>query len=378
MGGIWSSKTGLLLIILFVVIYNEYLTYYITIYTTCSWPIISTTEEGRKKETRVIILTDIHLLLSSQNEYWFDKIRWEWQMYRSFQSAVSLTRPHAVFFLGDLFDGSTISSQQDLINYANHFNELFYVPKNVERHCIVGNHDIISHHKINPVRLQFFSQHFSRSLVDHIVIGGNHFVLLNSMTIDCGDCLLRNVTKDQVEQLSQVFNCNRNLKAPCNIHSRPILLLHVPLYRHSDSKCANDYDVAPEPRKSERFRAGFHCLSNVSSHYILKKLKPRAIFDGHLHYSCRTWWPSPYNVYEWTLSSFSWRNIPQPAFLLVTVTPDDIQVNKCLLPNKKTIIASYVIIALGLLFFLSYRVVFSILWHRKLCCSCQFVTQKWA
>lgn len=145
MGGIWSSKTGLLLIILFVVIYNEYLTYYITIYTTCSWPIISTTEEGRKKETRVIILTDIHLLLSSQNEYWFDKIRWEWQMYRSFQSAVSLTRPHAVFFLGDLFDGSTISSQQDLINYANHFNELFYVPKNVERHCIVGNHDIISH-----------------------------------------------------------------------------------------------------------------------------------------------------------------------------------------------------------------------------------------
>uniref|UniRef100_A0A1I8EEV2 Metallophos domain-containing protein n=1 Tax=Wuchereria bancrofti TaxID=6293 RepID=A0A1I8EEV2_WUCBA len=367
MGGIWSNKTGLLLVILFVVIYNEYLTYYITIYMTCSWPIISTMEEERKKETRVIILTDIHLLLSNY-EYWFDKIRW-FGMANVSVVSISLILRGICIVSGDLFDGSTISSQQDLINYANHFNELFYVPKNVERHCIVGNHDIISHHKINPVRLQFFSQHFSRSLVDHVVIGGNHFVLLNSMTIDCVDCLLRNVTKDQVEQLSQIFNCNRNLKTPCNVHSRPILLLHVPLYRDSDSNCANDYDVAPEPRKSERFRAGFHCLSNASSHYILKKLRPRAIFDGHLHYSCRTWWPSPYNAYEWTLSSFSWRNIPQPAFLLV---------NKCLLPNKKTIIASYVILALGLLFFLFYRLVFSILWHRKPYCSCQFVTQKWA
>lgn len=76
-------------------------------------------------------------------------------------------------------------------------------------------------------------------------------------------------------------------------------------------------------------------------------------------------WPSPYNAYEWTLSSFSWRNIPQPAFLLVTIIPDDIQVNKCLLPNERTIIGSYVIIALGPLFFLFYRLASSILWRYK-------------
>lgn len=48
---------------------------------------------------------------------------------------------------GDLFDEGVISSQQELVNYVNRFDELFYVPKDVERHCILGNHDIGFHHQ---------------------------------------------------------------------------------------------------------------------------------------------------------------------------------------------------------------------------------------
>ncbi|VDK83325.1 unnamed protein product [Onchocerca ochengi] len=269
-------------------------------------------------------------------------------MYRSFQSAISLMRPDAVFFLdlfkyifkfkkymseinihflSDLFDESTISNYQELVNYVNRFDELFYVPKNVERQCILGNHDIGFHDEISPGRLQFLSHHFSRSFADHIVIGGNHFVLLNSMTVERDNCPLCTATEHQLEELSRSFDCTKN-RTMCSIQSRPILLLHIPLYRTSDAHCPDDYDASQEPIKSKRFHVGIDCLSNTSSHYILEKLKPRAVFNGHTHYSCQTWWQPPYSIYEWTLSSFSWRNIPQPAFLLVTVMSNDIQHNQ--------------------------------------------------
>uniref|UniRef100_A0A0R3RKA4 Metallophos domain-containing protein n=1 Tax=Elaeophora elaphi TaxID=1147741 RepID=A0A0R3RKA4_9BILA len=317
------------LVIFLILLYNEYLVYYVTIYMTCSWPVVPPSGEQEEEETRIMMLTDVHLL-GPYRGHWFDKLR----------KTIS----------GDLFDEGIISSQQGLVNYVNRFNELFYVPEDVERHCILGNHDIGFHDQISPARLQFLLEYFSRSFADHIVIGGNHFVLLNSMTIERDGCPLCTATERQIEELSRSFGCTKNVTIP-------IVLLHFPLYRESDANCPDDYDALPEPMKWSRLRAGTDCLSNVSSHYVLEKLKPRAVFNGHAHYSCRTWWPSPYNMYEWTLSSFSWRNIPQPTFLLVTVRPDDIQVNKCFLPNEKMVIGSYVVIAFGIVCFLFCRLV---------------------
>ncbi|VBB26541.1 unnamed protein product [Acanthocheilonema viteae] len=353
------------LAVILVFLYNEYLTYYVTIYMTCSWPLAPSDGNEQKDVTKVMMLTDIHLL-GPHRGHWFDKLRREWQMYRSFQSAISLMR--------DLFDEGIISNRQELVNYVNRFDELFYVPRDVERQCILGNHDIGFHDQISPARLQFLSEYFSRSFADHIVIRGNHFVLLNSMTIEHDGCSLCAATERQIKQLSRIFDCTENATI-CDTRSRPILLLHIPLYRESDANCPDDYDAIPEPLKSNHFHVGIDCLSNISSHYILKKLKPRAVFNGHTHYSCRTWWPSPYNMYEWTLSSFSWRNIPQPAFLLVTVMSDDIQVNKCFLPNEKTVIGIYVVTILSIVLFSFCRLV-RYLRHRQSYSSYQILTQK--
>ncbi|KAL3997668.1 hypothetical protein ACH3XW_11845 [Acanthocheilonema viteae] len=89
------------LAVILVFLYNEYLTYYVTIYMTCSWPLAPSDGNEQKDVTKVMMLTDIHLL-GPHRGHWFDKLRREWQMYRSFQSAISLMRPDAVFFL-DLF-----------------------------------------------------------------------------------------------------------------------------------------------------------------------------------------------------------------------------------------------------------------------------------
>lgn len=49
-----------------------------------------------------MILSDTHLIGPFKG-HWFDRLRREWQMYRSFQTAITLFNPEVVFILGNLF-----------------------------------------------------------------------------------------------------------------------------------------------------------------------------------------------------------------------------------------------------------------------------------
>jgi hypothetical protein len=73
----------------------------------CSWPQLSKLDQdftiqppndSNKKPLHVMFIADTHLL-GSRNGHWFDKLRREWQMYRSFQSAHFLFEPQIIFFL---------------------------------------------------------------------------------------------------------------------------------------------------------------------------------------------------------------------------------------------------------------------------------------
>ena len=95
----------------------EYLIYNVVIYR-CSWPLLE--EKGsfrngkfvdKNQNIRAILLSDPHLL-GSQHGHWFDKLRREWQMKRSFQTAMNSFQPEVVFILGDVFDeGMTCGDQ---------------------------------------------------------------------------------------------------------------------------------------------------------------------------------------------------------------------------------------------------------------------------
>ena len=75
-------------------LYNEFLVYYLVL-SLCQYPPVmdSTTSSP------VMILADTHLL-GSRLGHWADKLRREWQMYRTFQTAQTLFSPRHVFFLG--------------------------------------------------------------------------------------------------------------------------------------------------------------------------------------------------------------------------------------------------------------------------------------
>lgn len=49
-----------------------------------------------------MFIADTHLLGPFRGQ-WFDKLRREWQMYKTFQTAVALHQPEHIFVLGEFF-----------------------------------------------------------------------------------------------------------------------------------------------------------------------------------------------------------------------------------------------------------------------------------
>lgn len=95
---------------------------------------------------KAIILADTHLLGEIKG-HWLDKLRREWQMERSFQTALWLLQPDIVFILGDVFDEGKWSSPQAWADDVRRFRKMFKYPVSTELVVIVGNHDIGFHYE---------------------------------------------------------------------------------------------------------------------------------------------------------------------------------------------------------------------------------------
>uniref|UniRef100_A0A7E4V1M6 Metallophos domain-containing protein n=1 Tax=Panagrellus redivivus TaxID=6233 RepID=A0A7E4V1M6_PANRE len=328
-------------------VFNEFLVYHVVI-SGCSWPESHPTTSA-VNTTRVMIVADTHLL-GKWKGHWFDKMKREWQMLRAFQAAITHLSPEAVFFLGDLFDEGAFSGIKDLETYANQFDYLFSVPKGVKLFMVPGNHDIGHHYEMHPGRVDWFSQRYGMdATVSYVNLGGNHIILINSMALEQDGCRLCEDAELGIKELSKELECS--LKPDCNsklagAYSRPVVMMHFPLFRPNDLPCNPDDDLMPEPSRSAAYKEAWDCLSNSSTNLILKALKPRAFFGGHSHYSCSRWWSAPWHMWEYTLASFSWRNNFGPSFLLVNLSPSEVNVHKCMMPNE---ITTFIVYALALI-----------------------------
>ena len=93
--------------------YNEFLIYYATL-LRCSWPSLSPagatgTAGAARGPLRAMILADTHLLGPFRGHPW-DKLRREWQMERSFQTALTLFDPEVSFSAASFTSFSSLSS----------------------------------------------------------------------------------------------------------------------------------------------------------------------------------------------------------------------------------------------------------------------------
>ncbi|XP_014279167.1 metallophosphoesterase 1 [Halyomorpha halys] len=336
-------------------IFCEFAVYYVAL-LQCSWPIMdkSTADPTIQLDgepLRVMLLADTHLL-GPKRGHWFDKLRREWQMQRTFQTAMSLHQPDIVFILGDLFDEGLWCSDSEFAAYVQRFHTLFRTPEGTELFVVVGNHDIGFHYGISPYLKKRFTDAFNSPSVQMFSVRGIHFVLINSMAMEGDGCFLCRSAEIQLLNLSKKLKC---IKSPssCNgesdltQYSRPILLQHFPMHRESDEAC-NEPDEAPEDEKRLKFRERWDCLSKESSDMLFEMLNPRLIVTGHTHHGCRRY-HKQYNAFEYTLSSFNWRNKDNPSYMLAVITANNYALEKCYMPRESTVIFLYIVGALSII-----------------------------
>ncbi|XP_055713355.1 metallophosphoesterase 1 homolog [Phlebotomus papatasi] len=315
----------------------EYVFYYIVI-SQCSWPDIQKNDQN--PPLKVMLLADTHLL-GPYRGHWFDKLRREWQMYRSFQTAVELFRPEAVFILGDLFDEGKWVTDPEFSNYVERYQNLFSVPDSTKLIGIVGNHDIGFHYEARQRLTRRFEENFHTTGVSLLTLRDIHFVLVNSIAMEGDGCNLCSEAESQLRNISRIFRCSRNIGNCKDVptlssYSKPILLQHYPLYRESDRDC-QEHDPIP----LELYRERWEVLSQESSDLIGELISPRIAFSGHSHNYCRL--VNRLGIMEYTISSFSWRNKNNPNFLLAAFTPTEQAVHKCNMPRESTVMTMYAV-----------------------------------
>lgn len=110
------------------------------LFPQCTWP--------RKIDSpvRAMLIADTHLLGPIRG-HWLDKLRREWQMHRSFQTAVNIFQPGIIFVLGDVFDEGDIVNQREFRRYVIRFERLFRPPSDTQMYSIIGNHDAGFHYR---------------------------------------------------------------------------------------------------------------------------------------------------------------------------------------------------------------------------------------
>lgn len=338
--------------IILILIYCEVIIYYVVI-GQCSWPHLKKTNVGNfvaqdeMVPLKMMLLSDTHLL-GPKRGHWFDKLRREWQMHRTFQTALTLHRPDVVAFLGDVFDEGQWSNDEEFKVYMKRFWDLFYVPSHVKVLVTVGNHDVGFHYRMHEYFVDRFEENFNTSAVQLTAIRGNLFVTVNSMALygdSCNFCArakmelrrIRHKLRCTERKVMQDKSCRKEDMLETN--GRPVVLMHFPLYRSSDSACSEP-DAAPAAEKDELFRENWECLSQEATSLLLDSLNPRAVFTGHTHHGCLTIHRK--TIPEWTLPSISWRNKQNPSLALALFTPDDMAVSKCYIPKETTVIFLYI------------------------------------
>ncbi|MEE6464506.1 hypothetical protein FKM82_006282 [Ascaphus truei] len=308
-----------------VVLFCEFLVYYFAI-IRCSWPDVKRVPDQDSKSAsalRVMFLSDTHLLGEIRG-HWLDKLRREWQMERSYQSALWLLQPDIVFILGDLFDEGKWSNSKAWAEDVARFQSMFRHPPHTELMVIVGNHDIGFHHEMTTHKLNRFEKVFNITSGKVVSRKGINFVLVNSIGLEGDGCAICKAAETQLVKVSHKLNCSRMRNNPdvnqeCRDveqlpPSAPILLQHYPLYRKSDSECTGEDSASPEEKKV-LFQERYDVLSQAASQKLLRLLQPRLILSGHTHNACKVLHGG--NVPEISVPSFSWRNRNNPSFILV-------------------------------------------------------------
>ncbi|KAJ8303038.1 hypothetical protein KUTeg_019434 [Tegillarca granosa] len=327
-----NKCSRLIFLVLLLLFYCEFLHYYLVL-LFCTWPSLTgknmvdfVATESQHRPLKAMFIADTHIL-GFKDGHWFDKLRREWQMERSFQTAMMIHSPDVVFILGDLLDEGKWCSQLEFQYHVSRFHKMFQTPAGVHTEILVGNHDVGFHYMMSERNHRRFEHAFDAPAVKLLEIKGNLFVMLNSMAMEGDGCNLCSEAVEKLEEISWQLKCakgtsERKTVAKLQKDERSMFVLfffllltqsspkqllslfnyekiltglcyselykikqHFPMYRQSDANCSLP-DAAPVEEKEIPFREKWDCLSKEATQQLFDWINPRLIISAHTHHGC--------------------------------------------------------------------------------------------
>lgn len=106
---------------------------------------------------------------------------------------------------------------------------MFHVPFDTEIYGVAGNHDVGFHYAMNPILIDRFDRIFNNTDNSLISIRGNHFIFINSMSMEQDGCDFCIEAEENLRKIAKQFKCAQGLGSCKNIeklsqYSRPIIM----------------------------------------------------------------------------------------------------------------------------------------------------------
>eukprot|EP00127_Corallochytrium_limacisporum_P006808 Clim_evm23s236 gene=Clim_evmTU23s236 len=354
-----DSKYLPLLLVAAAVFWNEWFAYRLAV-SWCAWPSID-----NEDAVRLLISGDTHLI--GPRGAWIDRVRREWSMSQLWTSAHGRLKPQISMILGDVYDEGKWVHQLAWQNYLQRSDAIFVdegirgntlteKDKN-ELIIVVGNHDVGFHGPMNRQLVDRFTKAHHPDGIEAKIAREDmvrlemhrdiNFIIINSMAFEGDNCELCTQAKGQLRDIAAHVQ-KRGL--PDRMLRTTVLLSHFPLYRERDNDCI-DYQPNAHPNAGLN-RAGKDVISKRASRFILQELDPDVVFSAHQHYQC-SYMHYPQNgktIPEYTVSTFNWRNRPDPSFDLATLSPSHsdaadideiVQLTTCHGPDERNVFLIY-------------------------------------
>jgi hypothetical protein len=285
----------------------------------------------------------------------------------TFHLSKSLLQPHLILLMGDLMDDGAYTENEWLSHYHRFIRIFSFTNSTIRMEAIIGNHDIRRSKKLTE---RMFSSHFG--LLSRVFVFQSFvFYVLDSN-------LLVTPTLQDVDLRSSLHHLISQVRDESLI---PIILTHIPLYRHTEEECQNiDVNVAFLQRfllreghtMSDEWENGiFHhqnqpnkeVINQRVTNHILEILSPSLVLSAHTHYHCEykhtyhsaishsnspstTSTSTSTSIPEITISTLNWRNRVDPSYVVLSLlphTPLIYHLTKCHLPNENVIFGIYLL-----------------------------------
>ncbi|XP_023295173.2 metallophosphoesterase 1 isoform X2 [Lucilia cuprina] len=249
----------LLLLTLLLSAYNEFFIYY---FNRNSWQEINCKLDNC---TRMLLIADPQLLgLTYDKSFYSGLARYDSDRYlqKTFQQALTFTKPHIICFLGDLLDEGNVASPDEFQSYVQRFRNIYKTEEDARLIHIPGDNDIGGENGeyISNLNIRRFEEAFTqRDIFDYNLL---RFFKINRMMLD----------------FTNPDRLNNKQKLRIGLSHAPILIGGGPLLRA-----------------------------------ILTELDPHIIFSGHWHESRIFIHPSTkvINFYEPNVKHFNLKTLKE-------------------------------------------------------------------